>query len=95
VGRERGDGRWREGKEDGKKTNQIIQKNKSIMQDAKGCKNVNSRPRNAQASPKSRNKIVWCDNFSQLSILTHQATSRVFFDSKYTFYKQNEIHFSF
>ena len=26
-------GRWREGKEEGKKTNQIIQKNKSIMLD--------------------------------------------------------------
>jgi hypothetical protein len=36
-----GGARWREGKEDEKETNQILQKNKSTMLDDLICKDVN------------------------------------------------------
>jgi hypothetical protein len=36
-------GRWREGKEDGKETNHITQKNKSIMQDDKECNKISPK----------------------------------------------------
>lgn len=43
-------GRWREGKEDAKETNQILQKNKSTMLDDLGCTEVNPDIFKAQES---------------------------------------------
>ena len=43
-------GRWREGKEAAKETNQILQKNKSTMLDDLGCTEVNPDIFKAQES---------------------------------------------
>ena len=43
-------GRWREGKEVAKETNQILQKNKSTMLDDLGCTEVNPDIFKAQVS---------------------------------------------
>jgi hypothetical protein len=54
-------GRWREGKEEEKEKNQIIQKNKSTMLDEKGCSKVDAGVKNAQAMQKRQNMNVWLD----------------------------------
>jgi hypothetical protein len=62
-------GRRREGKEDAKEINQIIQKNKSTMLDEKGCSKVNAGIQNAKAMQKRENVDKQWSYFSQLSIV--------------------------